>query len=115
MADDDAVRLRHMLDAASEAVAFALGETRASIEGDRKLALAIIKDVEIIGEAASRVSAETRGRHRSIPWQPIIAMRNRLIHAYFDIDFDQVWSAVTLDLPPLIDALEQALQGEADW
>jgi uncharacterized protein with HEPN domain len=79
-----------MLDAAKEAIAFASGETRAPLGRDRKLALAIIKDVETIGEAASKVSQSTRTRHPDIPWQPIIAMRNRLIHGYFDIDFDQV-------------------------
>lgn len=106
------MRLCHMLDAAREAIAFASGETLASLGRDRKLALAIIKDVEIIGEAASKVSQRTRERHPDIPWQPIIAMRNRLIHGYFDIDFDQVWSAVTEDLPPLIAELERAIRIE---
>jgi uncharacterized protein with HEPN domain len=108
MAEADLVRLRHM----KEVIAFASGETRASLGKDRKLALAIVKDVEIIGEAASKVSEETRERHPGIAWRPIIAMRNRLIHAYFEIDFDQVWSAVTEDLPPLIAELEQALRAE---
>ena len=71
--------------------------------------LALVKDVEIIGEAASRVSAETRMEWPDIPWLDIVAMRHRLTHGYFDIDPDIVWSTVTDDLPPLIAQLERAV------
>ena len=110
MNEPDRVRMRHMLEAAREAIAFAQGSSRASIEGDRKLALAIIKDIEIIGEAAANVSVAEREHHPDIPWRAIVAMRNRLIHGYFDVDYDQVWGAVRRDLPPLIAALERALE-----
>lgn len=109
MDDSDAVRLHHMLEAALEASAFAGGETRESLEADRKLALAIIKDLEIIGEAAAKVSPATRQQHSQVPWNLIVGMRNRLIHAYFDVDYDQVWSAVTKDLPLLVSVLRDAL------
>ncbi len=88
MRKDDITRLRHMLDAAREARSFAAGKSRSDLDADRKLALAIIKDIEIIGEAASKVSQEARESHPAIPWLDIINMRNRLIHAYFDIDLD---------------------------
>ena len=71
--------------------------------------LALVKDVEIIGEAASRVSAETRMEWPDIPRLDIVAMRHRLTHGYFDIDPDIVWSTVTDDLPPLIAQLERAV------
>jgi uncharacterized protein with HEPN domain len=72
----------------------------------------LVKCVEIIGEAAARVGADTKGTYPQIPWAQIVAMRNRLVHAYFDIDLDQVWKAATEDLPPLVVALESILEGD---
>ena len=70
------------------------------------LVLALIKDVEIVGEAASRVSEESRTGLPGIPWSSVVAMRNRLIHAYFDIDLDILWQTVSEDLPELLVKLE---------
>ena len=107
MRKDDLIRIRHMLDSAEEAVSFAHDKTRTDLEKNRMLTLSIIKAIELIGEAASRVSKESRDLHPEIPWAVIITMRNRLIHAYFDIDLDRVWDTVTDDLPPLITVLER--------
>jgi len=74
------------------------------------LALALIKDIEIVGEAASRIAENTRAAHPEIPWVDIIGMRNRLIHAYFDINLDLVWDTVTANLPPLVDQLSRILR-----
>jgi uncharacterized protein with HEPN domain len=74
------------------------------------LVLAIIKELEIIGEAASKVSSETRERFPEIPWQDIVGMRNRFIHGYFDIDMDRVWDTVNADLPELLELLEKIVQ-----
>ena len=109
MRRDDLIRMRHMLDAAKEAVSFIRTRTRADLDKDRMLTLSIVKSVEIIGEAASKLTIESREAQPEIPWADIIAMRNRLIHVYFDIDLDQVWDTVTYELPPLIAALEKAL------
>lgn len=109
MRKDDTIRLQHMLDAAREACSFVAGRERIHLDVDRQLTLAIVKDVEIIGEAASRVSTEGRSACPGIPWQDCIAMRNRLIHGYFDIDLDIVWSTVNQELPPLIAELERTL------
>ena len=109
MRRDDAVRLRHMLDAAREALSFVKGRGRLDLDANRQLTLAIIKDIEIIGEAASRVSAEGRLACPDIPWQDCIIVRNRLIHGYFDVDLDIVWSTVNQELPPLIAELERLL------
>jgi uncharacterized protein with HEPN domain len=98
-----------MLDAVREAQGFAESRTRADLNEDRLLLLALVKDIEIIGEAASRVSAATRDEWPDIPWQDIVTMRHRLIHGYFDIDLDIVWSTVREDLPLLADQLERAL------
>ncbi len=87
---DDANVLRDMLDAAKEAVSFAQGKQRADLDQDRKLILSIVRLVEVIGEAAGRISKEFQSSHPEIPWSAIIGMRNRLIHAYFDVDADRV-------------------------
>jgi uncharacterized protein with HEPN domain len=109
MRKDDRVRLQHMLDAANEALTFIQGKNRADLDIDRMLLLSLIRELEIIGEAASKISAETRSQNTSIPWQDISGMRNRLIHAYFDVDLDTVWSTVSRDLPTLTAELEKIL------
>jgi len=112
MRKDDAIRLRHMLDAAREALSFAQGKNRKDLSVDRMLVLSLIKSVEIVGEAASTVTQELCERHPDIPWRDIVAMRNRLIHVYFDIDLDRVWDTITDDLPRLIIDLEKVMVKE---
>lgn len=107
---DDDTRLRHMHDAAGEAMAFARGKTRQDLDNNRQLALSLLKCIEIVGEAPANVSQETRQRHEDIPWRTIVGMRNRLIHGYFDIDLDRVWGTVTRNLPPLVAKLENILR-----
>ncbi len=101
-----------MLEAAREALSFSENKTNDDLYSDRMLALSIIKSIEIIGEAASTVTKDFRDKHSEIPWASIVAMRNRLIHVYFDIDLDRVWDTITDDLPPLIAALENAILQE---
>jgi uncharacterized protein with HEPN domain len=108
MRKDDLIRLRHMLDAAREAVEFAGNSRRKDLDGDRKLTLALVKDVEIIGEAAYQISEDTRRQLPEIPWEDIIGMRHRLVHAYFDINLDILWKTVQEDLPPLVQILSEA-------
>ena len=112
MRSDDEIRLRHMLDAAREALSFAEGYTRADLGTDRRTTLSIVKCVEVIGEAASKVSPECRSVLPRVPWAAIVAMRNRLVHDYFDINLDIVWDTVSIDLPELIDALHEVLPSD---
>jgi len=105
MRKDDVVRLRHMLDAAEEAMGFAQGCKRRDLDQDRKLTLALVKDIEIIGEAAYQISDETRSMLLDIPWDDIVGMRHRLVHAYFDINLDILWKTVQEDLPLLAEGL----------
>lgn len=102
---DDTVRLRHMLDHAREAVALVEGRSRSELDDNRMLQLALVRLVEIVGEAAARVSGPTKGRYPSIPWHEIVGMRNRVIHGYDAVDLDVLWDTVTVDLPPLVDQL----------
>jgi uncharacterized protein with HEPN domain len=73
-----------------------------------------VKCIEIVGEAASRISEETRQQAPQMPWQDIVSMRNRLIHAYFDVDLDRVWDTVEGDLPFLMTQLEALLSVQSD-
>jgi uncharacterized protein with HEPN domain len=107
--EDDRSRLRHMLDAATDAIRFAADRQRADLDADRMLLLSLLKCIEILGEAASRVSAKTQEDLPDLPWPDIIGMRHRLIHAYYDVDHDLVWDTVERDLPDLIVALQAAL------
>lgn len=106
---DDTLRLRHMLDHAIEAQAMARHRSLADLEHDRQFSLAILKLVEIIGEAANRVSSATRELHPHISWSQIIGLRNRLIHGYDTVDHRVLWDVVSLDLPPLIVELRAIL------
>ena len=105
----DEVRMRHMLDAAREALSFIQGRSRAELDENRMLVLSLVKEVEIVGEAAYKVSAATRGSLPSIPWADVIGMRHRLIHAYFDINLDVLWQTLVEDLPELVSVIESAL------
>ncbi len=107
MFEDDSVRIRHILDAAREAIAFAKDRTRADLDTDRKLNLSLVRLLEIIGEAARGISQEFRDSYPALPWKTMIGMRDRLIHAYFDVNLDVVWQTVTEDLPPLVAQLEK--------
>ncbi len=106
MRGDDAVRVRHMLDAAREAVGFAAGRVAEDLVHDRMLLLSLVKCIEILGEAANKVSEEARGEFPAIPWRDIVSMRNRLIHGYFDINTTIVWKTVNVELPALIREME---------
>ncbi len=110
MFKDNDVRIRHILDAAREAVSFAEGRCRSDLDSDRKLSLSLVQLLEIIGEAARGVSSQFRKSHPDLPWKSMASMRDRLIHGYFDINLDVVWETVTKDLPLLIVQMEKILE-----
>jgi uncharacterized protein with HEPN domain len=103
---DDSVSLWQMLDHSREAIAMAEGRSRADLNSDRMLCLALTRLVEIIGEAANRVSSDFQGQHPHIPWGQIIGLRNRLVHGYDSINLDVLWQIIAEDLPSLIEQLE---------
>lgn len=104
------IRLRHMLDHAKEASELVQGKTRPDLDSDRLLNLALVRLLEVIGEAANFIPREDQVAYPEIPWGQIVALRNRLIHGYDAVDFDILWQIVTYDLPPLIVALEKIIQ-----
>ena len=109
MQHEDKVRLHHMLDASKKAVEFCAGKTEADLAKDEMLTLAVVRLVEIIGEAAKNVSVNTRNSHPGIPWKEISGTRDRLVHGYFDVDLEILGKIVTKDLPALNLQLETLL------
>src|SRR5215472_7620619 len=105
----DRVRRQHLLDALNSAINFARGRQRADLDADEMLLFALTRAIEIAGEAASQVTAETRTQLPDLPWGSIVGMRNRLVHAYFDIDRDILWTTVTEAAPPLVERLKKVL------
>jgi uncharacterized protein with HEPN domain len=109
MNEADRVRIQHILDAVRQALSFARGRARSDLDSDAMLAHALVRTLEIIGEAAKGVSEETRAAHADIPWREMAGMRDRLIHAYFDVDLERVWKTVAERLPLLVGRLEELL------
>jgi len=103
---DDEVLLGDMADHARRAIAACRGRRREDLGMDDVLAAALERFIEVVGEAASKVSPATRDRLAEIQWAEIIGMRNRLVHGYASVDHDVVWAVVTHDLPALIASLE---------
>ncbi|GIK62031.1 MAG: DUF86 domain-containing protein [Ignavibacteriota bacterium] len=107
MQQSDFIRIKHMIDAAEEAISFAEGKQRKDLDKERMLVLSVIKEIEIIGEAASKISIEVKAEYSNIPWDEITGMRNHLVHGYFDVDLDMLWNTIKQDLPSLITNLKK--------
>ncbi len=109
MDNRDLVRFKHMLDSSTAILHFIDGKMRKHLNNNRMLSNAIIRELEILGEAANHISKATQKSFPELPWKQLISMRNTLIHAYFDIDYDIIWETVTNDLPPLYLQLKMIL------
>ncbi len=91
---------------------FATGKSYDVFLTDRGLQHIVLHCITIIGEAAGRIEAEVQYLHPEVPWRPIIAMRNRLVHGYFDVQLDVVWNTVEVDIPEIIRQVELLLNSE---
>jgi uncharacterized protein with HEPN domain len=107
---EDAVLLRDMLDHARRASDAIAGRRRPDLDTDHVLAAALERFIEVVGEAASKISPATRESAPEIPWHQVIGMRNRLVHGYASVDHDIVWDVVSGDLPALISSVERLLE-----
>lgn len=112
MSNRDRIRLQHMLDASQAAVSHLSNRRREDLDHDRLLLNGVVRELEILGEAASRISPIVREQFSFLPWKEMIGLRNRLIHAYFDVNNQAIWLVVKESLPPLILQLQKILQ---DW
>jgi uncharacterized protein with HEPN domain len=102
--------LLDILEAAKLALAYVDKKSREEFFNDTQCQDAVIRRLEIIGEASRRISEETRDAFPDLPWSDMVGMRNVIIHEYDDVDLVIVWETANNDLPPLIDALERILQ-----
>lgn len=107
---DDKVYLQHVLDAILAIERFTGGVTYEQFVRNEMMQQAVVRELEIVGEAGRNLSEEFRTQHPEIPWREIIGMRNRIIHAYFDLDLGAVWDAVQLDVPTLKLQIETILR-----
>ena len=98
-----------MLEAINRAVSYCAELDYAAFLQDTKTQDAVVRNIEILGEAAKNVSANLRERHREIPWKSVAGMRNRLVHDYFGVNWDIVWGVLVRDLPALSDQLTRVL------
>ena len=112
MKPDDRVRLRHIVDALSAAIRFTEGRSREDLDRDQMLAFALLHAIQIAGEAAVKVSTEFRDRHPEVPWALITGMRHRLVHAYFDINHDILWTTATESVPELLAQIDRLLSSD---
>ncbi|MXX54080.1 MAG: DUF86 domain-containing protein [Dehalococcoidia bacterium] len=115
---DPMVYVFHMMDYSRDAVDIAQDYSRADLDTNRMLRYALIKAVETIGEAASRVPEDYRTQYPEIPWRETRDLRNRLVHEYDRIDLDTLWNIIQDHIPPLIEQLEDLISQEAprqDW
>lgn len=110
MQESDFIRIQHIIDSCESINQFVKNRCRADLDQDQMLAFAIIRALEIIGEAASRLSAETRHKIPQIPWADITGMRNRLIHGYFDVNYSVLWATVQKDVPDINKILKQFME-----
>jgi len=101
-----------MIEAIEAAIRFTRGRIRDDLDKDEMLAFALTRAIEIIGEAANGISAETQAAHADVPWAKIIGMRNRLVHAYFDVNLDILWTTATEAAPDLLPLLRPLLPAD---
>jgi uncharacterized protein with HEPN domain len=103
-----------MLEAARDAAKFVSDRSRSDLDSDRMLSFALIRLLEIVGEAARGISPALRAAHPEIPWARVAGMRDRLIHGYFDVNLDVVWETITRDLPELAAKVERIAAGHLE-
>lgn len=105
MRHDDRMRVLHMIEAGETALSFCDGMSRQAFQADDRTVRAVVQCLMVIGEAANQVTEPTRRQIDALPWQAIVGMRNRLIHAYFEINVDLVWEVVARQLSPMLHTL----------
>ena len=111
MNDRDRLRLLHVLDAATRIAEYLSGVDRSSFLSNRMLQDAVIRNLEIIGEACVNLSSDFRDAHSSVPWLKASGIRNRLVHGYFDVDLNVVWQTAREALPPFVAQVRALLPG----
>lgn len=110
--------LRDIANASAKAEKFLAGVTFAAFQANDEKAFAVVRALEIVGEAAKKIPVDFQARHPEIPWKEMVGMRNKVIHEYFSVDLEVVWKTVKQDLPALRERVRNVIreleQGEGD-
>ena len=107
MQKDDLVYVGHMLDTARKAMDLVKGKDRTDYNSEAAIRYALAHLLQVIGEAARRISQDFCKIHPEIPWKAIIGMRHKVVHDYMNVDEDVVWDTVQQELPPLMEKLSK--------
>jgi uncharacterized protein with HEPN domain len=110
MQPEDRTRILHMIEAADAVSRFVMGRSRVHLDDDLMVQFALVRAAEVFGEAAAKVSGTLKAASTEVPWPQIVAMRNRLIHAYFDIDRNILWKAATEEIPASVQRLRALIR-----
>ena len=104
---DDRLRLQHMFDAINEILSFIKGKEQKELDENRMLSLAIVKLLEIIGEASKKLSKSFKDNHPNIPWRKMTGLRDIIIHHYYELDDDIIWNVIQDELPRIEEELSE--------
>ncbi|MBF0559368.1 MAG: DUF86 domain-containing protein [Nitrospirae bacterium] len=107
---EDSVYIKHILDAINDIDEFVKDMNKENFLGNKAIEYAVVRSIEIIGEASKHLSKKFREQHRDIPWEDICGMRDKLIHDYIGVDYSIVWRAIERDIPPLKKKLLKVLK-----
>ena len=99
-----------ILESCKKIVSYTKGKTEREFANDKKTIDAVIRNIEIIGEAANKIPKEEREKIQQIPWKEVVAMRNKVVHEYFDVNVPIVWETVQTDIPTLKKNIQNALK-----
>jgi uncharacterized protein with HEPN domain len=103
----DDVYISHILEASQELSEFIKGIDKKNFLASKVIRAATVRQIQIVGEAAKKLSDKTKNEYPGIPWKDIAGMRDKLVHDYFGVDYDAVWDTITIDIPSLVKKLHE--------
>ncbi len=106
----DPSRLRHMIDSINNVNQYMEGKSESDLASNSMLFFAVVKNIEIVGEAAYKLTLEFKEKHPATPWRQIIAMRHILVHGYYQVSASEIYNVYKKDLPTLLSQIKSYLE-----